>query len=105
MNYCQVEVDTAKYYREQEQLEAAQDAKEKEIEAKVNDFRTDYYWGQFDNMSEAIGETMGASRDVAFPFETKLAELVRQNQGDKLVEFLKKTSVDYWTKHLVGLVD
>ncbi len=101
MNYCQVEVDTARYYKERDAQEAAEEAAAEEAEAKVMTEGGEYFWASKDNMNEAISEKLGAMGTEGRNFETTLAQLVKENKGDELVRFLKDTSINYWTAYLM----
>ena len=107
MNYCQVERDTEKYYRQQEQLEAVHDADEQEAVAQVLDFKSDYYYADSNNMTEALSEIITprhAMKD-GLTYQEQLTMLIGSGQYEAYGKLCEKISKEYWTEWLVDLVD
>ena len=99
MNYCQVEVDTAKYYKARDAQEAAEEAAAEEADFQVHFVSGDYFWAAPTNLSEALGEALCQTK-----FEKELATMIL-TKPEAVAEFLKKTSVNYWTNYLIELAD
>ena len=100
---CQVEVDTAKYYRLQEQMEAAQEAAQAAAEAQVNDPESAYFWA--DNMLEALCEadTPRHSMKDGMTYQQQLSMLISSFQYEAHGKLCEKISKEYWTTWLLEM--
>lgn len=106
MNYCQVEVDTAKYYRQQEQLEAAQEAAEAQAVSEVDDANSNYFWADHDNMLEALTEAETPKHQISKgTYQAQLTALLIAGQYESYGKLCESISKEYWTEYVLDLVD
>jgi hypothetical protein len=105
MNYCQVEVDTAKYYREQEQLEAAQDAAEKEALDQIEDASSTYFYANTENLLEAISEAVTPIHNMKNgTYQEQLTNFLSTYQYEAYGKLCESVSREYWTAYVFDLV-
>lgn len=102
MNYCQVEVDTAKYYRQQEQLEAA----EVLAASQVDDANSNYFWAESNNMLEALTEAETPKHQISKgTYQAQLTELLIAGQYEAYGKLCESISKEYWKEYVLDLVD
>jgi hypothetical protein len=106
MNYCQVEIDTAKHYKQQEQLEAAQDAAEKEAVAQVEDPKSIYFWANSENIDEALCESITPKHNIknGLAYQDQLKMLITTGQYEAYGKLCESISREYWTAYVLDLV-
>ncbi len=83
--------------KREEELHKEETKKQKAIREEINEPHSIYFWGDAQNIMEAISESPSGSE-----FEKKLGALVLSRKGDDVLELIKQESITYWTNWLTG---